>query len=118
MSSTKGKAGYFDIFAGEQVKHYRALQGISQEKLAKKIGVTFQQVQKYENGSNRMALSTAAKVAHVLEVDIEVFFPEEYRVGKQTVIEKLLSERETLRNGLAELSQELKDIAKQLRGKK
>ena len=49
---------------------------MSQTALAQTLGVTFQQIQKYENGTNRISASTLAKVAETLDVDILYFFKE------------------------------------------
>jgi transcriptional regulator with XRE-family HTH domain len=48
--------------------------GMSQSKLADAIGLTFQQVQKYEKGTNRMGSSRLMQIAHVLEVPVTFFF--------------------------------------------
>jgi transcriptional regulator with XRE-family HTH domain len=52
----------------------RLMLGLSQEKLAKAIGLTFQQVQKYERGTNRMGASRLQQIANVLEVPVTFFF--------------------------------------------
>ncbi len=48
--------------------------GLSQEKLADAIGLTFQQVQKYEKGTNRMGASRLQQIGHVLQVPVPFFF--------------------------------------------
>jgi transcriptional regulator with XRE-family HTH domain len=52
----------------------RLMLGMSQEKLADQLGITFQQVQKYEKGVNRVSASRLQQVCHVLEVPISFFF--------------------------------------------
>lgn len=63
-----------DVHVGSRVRLGRVTSGISQEKLATKVGVTFQQVQKYEKGRNRISASRLYDIAHVLEVPISFFF--------------------------------------------
>jgi transcriptional regulator with XRE-family HTH domain len=58
----------------------RMLLGLSQEKLGEKLGVTFQQVQKYEKGMNRIGASRLQRIAEILEVPPSFFF-EEVRGG-------------------------------------
>lgn len=63
-----------DIHVGLRVKQKRIYMGLSQTKLGMALGVSFQQVQKYENGSNRISASTLYRVAETLGVDIAYFF--------------------------------------------
>ena len=63
-----------DHLIGDRVRLARAIKRMSQEKLAGHLGVTFQQVQKYEKGTNRISASTLFQIAKVLEVDILFFF--------------------------------------------
>jgi transcriptional regulator with XRE-family HTH domain len=48
--------------------------GMSQEKLGEALGLTFQQIQKYEKGTNRIGASRLVNIAHILDVGIEFFF--------------------------------------------
>ena len=63
-----------DEHVGERVRLRRILLGHSQEKLADRLGLTFQQVQKYERGSNRIAASRLYKLASILDVPVNFFF--------------------------------------------
>lgn len=63
-----------DTHVGERVKLRRVMLGMSQEKLGMLMGLTFQQVQKYEHGMNRIGASRLWDLAKVLEVDINYFF--------------------------------------------
>ena len=54
---------------GSRIRNARMMAGVSQEKLGETIGVTFQQIQKYESGRNRIAASTLIKVAEALKAD-------------------------------------------------
>jgi transcriptional regulator with XRE-family HTH domain len=60
---------------GGLVRVRRLARDMSQEQLGERLGVTFQQVQKYENGANRISASRLAEIADALEVPITYFFP-------------------------------------------
>jgi transcriptional regulator with XRE-family HTH domain len=63
-----------DVHVGKRLRLRRTLLGMSQEQLAGAVGVTFQQIQKYERGSNRVSASRLYDVARVLGVSISFFF--------------------------------------------
>jgi transcriptional regulator with XRE-family HTH domain len=63
-----------DIHVGQKIRQRRMLAGISQEKLASALGITFQQVQKYENGTNRVSASRLYAVSQFLKVPVSFFF--------------------------------------------
>ena len=63
-----------DVYVGARVRARRLELGISQEKLANAIGLTFQQVQKYEKGSNRISSSRLVQLANALEAPPTFFF--------------------------------------------
>lgn len=65
-----------DKYVGARVRARRVGLRISQTKLGDSIGVTFQQVQKYENGTNRIGASNLYKIARQLGVDVSFFFQE------------------------------------------
>lgn len=69
-------ANPIDIHVGARVKQRRNLLGLSQEKLGDAIGLTFQQVQKYERGANRIGASRLFDISRVLNVPITYFFEE------------------------------------------
>ena len=75
------RADAFDIRLGKRVRAYRISLGMSQSALAEKVGVTFQQIQKYENGTNRIAGGRLKRVAAVLGVPIAVFLGEDESGG-------------------------------------
>jgi transcriptional regulator with XRE-family HTH domain len=54
----------------------RKMLGLSQEKLGEKLGITFQQIQKYEKGTNRVGASRLQAMSDALEVPVAYFFPE------------------------------------------
>jgi len=63
-----------DVHVGQRVRHRRVELGMSQEKLGRALGLTFQQVQKYERGANRVGASRLFDLARVLDVPISFFF--------------------------------------------
>lgn len=63
-----------DAHVGQRVRMRRTLLGMSQEKLGEAIGLTFQQVQKYERGSNRISAGTLYRLGQVLDVPVSFFF--------------------------------------------
>lgn len=63
-----------DAHVGARVKMRRKLIGMSQEKLGEALGVTFQQVQKYEKGTNRIGGSNLHKISQALNVPVSFFF--------------------------------------------
>ena len=71
-----GSPNPIDVHVGARVKMRRSLLGMSQEKLGELIGLTFQQVQKYERGMNRISASRLFDISKVLEVPIGFFFEE------------------------------------------
>ncbi len=63
-----------DIHVGSRIRLRRQLLRMSQEKLGDELGVTFQQVQKYERGANRVGASRLYRLSRVLEVPVQFFF--------------------------------------------
>lgn len=63
-----------DIHVGRRLRQRRALLGLSQEKLGRAIGLTFQQIQKYERGANRIGASRLLQLSRALAVPIAYFF--------------------------------------------
>ncbi|EIM27707.1 helix-turn-helix domain-containing protein [Microvirga lotononidis] len=63
-----------DRHIGGRVKARRVTLGMSQEKLASALGITFQQIQKYEKGTNRIGASRLLQIAGILDVNFEFFF--------------------------------------------
>jgi len=71
-----GRPNPVDIHVGGRVRLRRTLLGMSQEKLADALGLTFQQVQKYERGANRIGASRLHQLSRILEVPVAFFFEE------------------------------------------
>ena len=63
-----------DIHVGQRLKARRVGLRISQSEIGKVLGVTFQQIQKYENGANRVGASNLFKMAKALDVDVSYFY--------------------------------------------
>jgi transcriptional regulator with XRE-family HTH domain len=63
-----------DVYVGARVRLRRTLLGMSQERLGDALGLTFQEVQKYERGVNRVAASRLFDISRVLDVPISFFF--------------------------------------------
>lgn len=63
-----------DVHVGGRVRLRRMLLGMSQEKLADRLGITFQQIQKYEKGANRIGASRLQQISQALETPIAFFF--------------------------------------------
>jgi transcriptional regulator with XRE-family HTH domain len=70
----KKAPNYVDRHVGSRVRLRRMLLGLSQEKLGDALGLTFQQVQKYEKGTNRIGASRLQQIAQFLKVEIASFF--------------------------------------------
>jgi len=63
-----------DVHVGSRVRMRRTLLGMSQEKLGNALGLTFQQIQKYERGANRIGSSRLFKLSEILDVPVSFFF--------------------------------------------
>ncbi|MEW5728483.1 MAG: helix-turn-helix transcriptional regulator [Pseudomonadota bacterium] len=70
----EGNPNPIDVHVGARVRLRRTLLGITQEKLGEALGLTFQQVQKYERGANRVSASRLFDMARVLDVPVSYFF--------------------------------------------
>jgi transcriptional regulator with XRE-family HTH domain len=71
---TKKSPNPIDKHVGSRVRMRRMMVGMSQEKLGEKLGITFQQIQKYEKGTNRIGASRLQQIALVLAVPVGFFF--------------------------------------------
>lgn len=70
------RANPLDLHVGSRVRLQRMLLGMSQEKLGEQLGLTFQQIQKYEKGINRIGASRLFDLAKVLGVSVQFFYDE------------------------------------------
>jgi transcriptional regulator with XRE-family HTH domain len=73
-----------DVFVGSRVRLRRLMVGMSQEALADRLGVTFQQVQKYEKGTNRISASRLQAISDVFRVPPSFFFQDDDTAGATT----------------------------------
>ena len=71
---TRRSPNRIDVHVGAQLRLRRKARGFSQEALAKSVGLTFQQLQKYERGSNRISASKLYEFARLLECPVAYFF--------------------------------------------
>ncbi len=86
MRKPRGRANAIDGHVGSRVRTRRTLLGLSQEKLGEALGISFQQLQKYERGSNRIGASRLYQISKVLDVPVSYFYedmPDE-QTGPQT----------------------------------
>jgi len=65
-----------DVAVGARIRLFRKLRGLSQQALAESAGVTFQQIQKYERGANRVSASMLARIASALRTPVSELFGE------------------------------------------
>ena len=72
--ASKGFPNPIDVHVGQRIRQRRALLGLSQGKVVEALGLTFQQVQKYEWGTNRVSSSRLFELARILNVRIPHFF--------------------------------------------
>ena len=70
-----------DIYVGSRVRMRRLMLGLSQDKLAESVGLTFQQIQKYEKGSNRIGASRLFQLAKALDVSVQYFYEDLQSAG-------------------------------------
>lgn len=94
MVESKNKLIEIDRHVGSRLREMRVLRGLSQEAVAAVIGKTFQQVQKYETGANRISASILFKLAELLNVGVEEFFSG--LLGRAPSAVALRAQRETL----------------------
>ncbi|MGR3270756.1 XRE family transcriptional regulator [Thalassococcus profundi] len=118
-----------DVHVGKRIRHRRWLVAMTQQQLAEKVGIKFQQIQKYETGANRVSASRLWDIADALDVPVSFFFEgiEENPVqanGNDAVPADLLGDKEALdlvrsyyaipenqRRRLFELARVLSDVA-------
>ncbi|CAM3077040.1 Transcriptional regulator, contains XRE-family HTH domain [Paracoccus aminovorans] len=63
-----------DVHVGKRIRHRRWMIGMTQQQLAEKVGIKFQQIQKYETGMNRVSASRLWDIAQAVDVPISFFF--------------------------------------------
>ncbi|MGB5560506.1 MAG: helix-turn-helix transcriptional regulator [Paracoccaceae bacterium] len=63
-----------DVHVGKRIRHRRWMVGMTQQQLAEKVGIKFQQIQKYETGMNRVSASRLWDIAEAVDVPVSFFF--------------------------------------------
>ncbi|MGI9352816.1 MAG: helix-turn-helix domain-containing protein [Rhizobiaceae bacterium] len=84
MSDKGKKPNPIDVHVGSRVRLKRTMMGMSQEKLGESLGVTFQQVQKYEKGANRIGASRLQQISSILKTPVAFFFEDAPSYGAAT----------------------------------
>jgi len=78
FETTGRKPNPVDVHVGSRVRYRRMIVGMSQEKLGEKMNLTFQQIQKYEKGTNRIGASRLFQLSRILEVPVGYFFEDAF----------------------------------------
>jgi transcriptional regulator with XRE-family HTH domain len=92
------KSGPLDAMVGAKIRMFRINRGMSQTALAERVGVSFQQVQKYEKGANRVGASRLSQIASVLGIAVgELFESSQEKIGASNSPVHLLAEPGALR---------------------
>lgn len=119
-----------DVHVGKRVRHRRWMVGMTQQQLAEKVGIKFQQIQKYETGMNRVSASRLWDISEALDVPVSFFFDgiedaaSEDRIPGSAVPGDIMADKEALelvrsyyaipenqRRRLFELARVLSDVA-------
>ena len=118
-----------DVHVGKRIRHRRWLVGMTQQQLAERVGIKFQQIQKYETGANRVSASRLWDIADALDVPVSFFFeglePSQSPEGSaESIPADLMGDKEALdlvrsyyaipenqRKRLFELARVLSDVA-------
>jgi transcriptional regulator with XRE-family HTH domain len=88
-----------DVHVGKRVRHRRWMLGVTQQQLAERVGIKFQQIQKYETGMNRISASRLWDIAEALDVPISFFFEgldAGGRLDSESMAGDLMSDKEAL----------------------
>jgi transcriptional regulator with XRE-family HTH domain len=115
-----------DVHVGKRIRHRRWMVGMTQQQLAERVGIKFQQIQKYETGMNRVSASRLWDISEALDVPVSFFF-EGFNEGEekaQSASSDILADKEALelvrsyyaipeaqRRRLFELARSLGDVA-------
>lgn len=89
-----------DVHVGKRIRHRRWLVGMTQQQLAERVGIKFQQIQKYETGANRVSASRLWDISESLDVSVSFFFegldtPDE-KLNGDAVPSDLMGDKEAL----------------------
>jgi transcriptional regulator with XRE-family HTH domain len=101
MKRKKRQPNSADIQVGESIRAHRLIAGMSQNALARKLGVSFQQIQKYEKGTNRVGAGRLPQIAEIFDIPIGALFDAnaDTSAGESTGTApvKLIPDRNTLK---------------------
>lgn len=118
-----------DVHVGKRIRHRRWLVGMTQQQLAEKVGIKFQQIQKYETGANRVSASRLWDISETLDVPVSFFFEgldeaQDGAINEEQLPADLLGDKEAMelirsyyaipenqRRRLFELARVLSDVA-------
>lgn len=86
-----------DVHVGKRIRHRRWMIGMTQQQLAEKVGIKFQQIQKYETGMNRVSASRLWDIAQAVDVPVSFFFEGLNEAQLQNAVEgDILADKEAL----------------------
>lgn len=87
-----------DVHVGKRIRHRRWMIGMTQQQLAEKVGIKFQQIQKYETGMNRVSASRLWDIAQAVDVPVSFFFEgiDDSAVPHAAVEGDILADKEAL----------------------
>jgi transcriptional regulator with XRE-family HTH domain len=101
MKNTRRRPNSADIQIGESIRAHRLIVGMTQGDLARRLGVSFQQIQKYEKGANRVGAGRLPQIARIFDIPISALFEAnaDTSSGKSTgaAPAKLIPDRNTLK---------------------
>lgn len=95
MIENKKKPNPIDIHVGSRIRLRRNMLGFSQEKLGENLGITFQQIQKYEKGTNRVGASRLQAISSILNVPVAFFFEDAPGVANNSTQDGFAEDKET-----------------------
>ena len=78
--SKKGRPQADDLIIGQNLRNFREFKGLTQQEMGAKAGISFQQIQKYEKGSNRISASRLLQFSKILNVQMDLFFGPLYNI--------------------------------------
>lgn len=85
-----------DIHVGKRIRHRRWMVGMTQQQLAERVGIKFQQIQKYETGMNRVSASRLYEISGTLDVPVSHFFDGLDEAEVTTSEQDMLSDKEAM----------------------
>ena len=91
------RPSFIDIAVGRNVRIWRMAKGLSQAQLARRLGVTFQQVQKYEVGANRIGTGRLVRIAAVLDIPVAALLEETAGANPAGSLLALIDDRRSFR---------------------